>query len=92
MGALPALGYGSDSVSRPSGTQNEEDLYFDIVVALDLLVSGGMSEAHSEAICSQIAATRLGPNFKAFLPVRCRHFSAGETCADCLRAACSPGT
>ena len=41
--------------------QRVKELYLDVVVALDLLLSGGMSAAHLEAICQEIAALRLGP-------------------------------
>ncbi len=41
--------------------QGVKELYLDVVVALDLLLSGGMSAAHLEAICQEIAALRLGP-------------------------------
>ena len=43
--------------------QSEEELYLNVVVALDLLVSAGLAVAHWNAISREIEAVWLGPRW-----------------------------
>jgi hypothetical protein len=44
--------------------QGEEELYLNVVIALDLLLSGGLAMAHWDAICGDIEPLRQHPQLQ----------------------------